>query len=621
MNERIGSGQLFFASLNIEKCPTAIPRLLLCRGLNFDQYFNHSISTLKEIRSSSDLSKLGTAWTEIPTRLKCMPYFYKFKVKDIDFLLDRPWLWIDQIIQSQNVSPQAFAKLFNRSITSPFLRNSCTLCKSLEDTKLRTAVSNQNNYWMISDPYCFLTNPPLVSSMILSMMRKDASLFSRKLGSRIDRLLSVFAMTLIIVRLKQKEGIFVLQSIHRNLKIWMKWVALLEPGAEFSYFCKLLADELISFLSYSMGKIPDSNLSFDFRKVETAITRLWETAYSIEDEDFRSRLRFNLFIILIELEFKPKEVYHRRKWLQIVLGETNLQERHICILMDSIMSQRIKCESLRQDLLTQLQKLVIDRNFERPFVCKRSDGLSNLYLPDLDSGLLLRRGFFDKLAETDYAKPLNEKYLHDTVLNPALEVDQFRRLVVSHLRLIMDDYFVITGIDHTGNPQVISTLDLHPYKTLEFWYLLGLSNLLHLEMPFTIDPLLGDWFANGNAKIGRAAFQLAFDYDLKCSSSEEECKYRLNSIFTLWDLSEEVPLPRKSSFDSFARKCALNNWDKFMHEVLTPNHDAILNTMKMQWLHVYPRLSRSTRLQHKCKITSLMIGSCLTSPRAKTAKT
>lgn len=572
LNERIGSGQLFFASLNTEKCPMAIPRLLLCKALNFGQYFNHFISTLNVIRSSFDFSMLGSSWTEIPIRLKCMPYFDKFKVKDIDFLLNRPWLWIDQIIESRNVSPKAFVQLFNRSVTSPLLRNSTALCKSLEDTKLRSAVVNENNYWMIADPYCFLTNPPLVSTMMTSMMKTDISDFSKTLNSQIDRLLGVFAMTLMITRLKQKEGIFVLHSILRTLKLWVKWAMITELNSEYAYFCKLLAKELISFLSYSLEKNPEANSSFNVRKVKHAIVRLWDTSHSIANEDFRSRLLFNLFIILIELEFKPKEAHHRRKWLEIVLSETNLQERHICMLMDSIMSERITCESLRQDLLDRLQKVVLDRKFERPFVCKRAGDLSSLYLPDLDSGLLLRRGFFDKLAEADYAKPLNQKYLHDAILNAALDIDLFRKFVISSLQPILDNYFVITGTDPNGKLQIISTIDLHPYKSLEVWYLLGLSNLLHLEMPFTLDPLLGEWFAYGNTKIGQAAFQIAFEYDLKCVRSEQERKTRLNSIFTLWDLSEEVPLPRKSSFDSFARKCALiigiNSCMKFLHQIM-----------------------------------------------------
>lgn len=611
-------GALLLASIDHRKSPTIIAQLLSCNGLNFQRHLNKAFELLNEFHSINGLNRFGYEWLEVPVRTNCLEHFMDFRAEDAPYILPRPWLWIDQPIRRQNVSPELFRILFNRSTTSTFLRNSASLCKSLQDPKLRQAVSGQANYWMVADPYCMLANPSIVSSLLISMMRTDVLAIARQ-ESHIDRLVSIFAASLIIIRLNQKESRNVLLSILSIAEIWTL-DSRAKMVSKFSRFYSLFSEQLTSLIIETIGGKQSKPFlksePFNLRRVESHVLNLWKAAENIDDPEVRQRLKLNLLIIAIELELEPGNIYQPLDWLKPVLSHSTLQERHVCMLLDSIMSKTIKGEIDRHRLLRCISKVVIERNFERPFVCNRHDDIESLYIPALDAGLILRRNFFDLYAHLDLSEELNEKYLLNSFHPRQRFIDSLRSQVMAELKELMDGFFISRDKSTECKPPVIFTLDLHPYRVLEFWYLLGLSNLLRLDLPFNIDPFLARWYSTADRDIGDFVFNKALDEDLQLAMSDEEKSLRLNSISMLWDVNVSwIPTPTRKVYEEYREKISrIGEKEAFKIDLRACNANIYLSIIKGEWIMANPKFFSAMNLQMNCKLKTPMISKCLTSP-------
>jgi hypothetical protein len=611
-------GALLLASIDHWKSPTVIAHLLSCKGLNFQGHLNKSFELLNGIHSINGLNNFGYEWLEVPVRTNCLEHFMDFRAEDVSYILSRPWLWIDQPIRRQNVSPELFRILFNRSTMSTFLRNSAPLCKSLQDPKLRQAVSSQANYWKVADPYCMLANPSIVSSLLISMMRTDVLAIARQ-ESHIDRLVSIFATSLIIIRLKQKESQNVLLSILRIAEIWTL-DSRAKMISKFSAFYSLFSEQLASLIIENIGGKQSKHFlrsePFNLRLVEGHVFNLWKESDNIDDLEIRQRLRLNLLIIAIELELEPRNMYQPLDWLHLVLSHSALQERHLCMLLDSIMSKKINAEEERHRLLRCISKVIIERSFERPFVCNRHDDIETLYIPPLDASLILRRNFFDIYAHLDLSEEFNEKYLLNSIHPRQQYIDSLRRQVAEELKMLMDNFFISRNKTIECKPPVIYTLDLHPYRVLEFWYLLGLSNILRLDLPFRIDSFLAKWYSNADRDIGDFIFSNALNEDLQLAISDDEKADRLNSISMLWDVNASwIPTPTRQVYEEYLDKIlGKNKKTVFKIDLRAYNANIYLAIIKGEWFMANPNFFSAMNLQMNCKLTSLMISRCLTSP-------
>jgi hypothetical protein len=214
------------------------------------------------------------------------------------------------------------------------------------------------------------------------------------------------------------------------------------------------------------------------------------------------------------------------------------------------------------------------------------------------------------------SEEFNEKYLLNSIHPRQQYIDSLRRQVAEELKMLMDNFFISRNKTIECKPPVIYTLDLHPYRVLEFWYLLGLSNILRLDLPFRIDSFLAKWYSNADRDIGDFVFSNALNEDLQLAISDDEKADRLNSISMLWDVNASwIPTPTRQVYEEYLDKIlGKNKKTVFKIDLRAYNANIYLAIIKGEWFMANPNFFSAMNLQMNCKLTSLMISRCLTSP-------